>query len=60
MVLSFALGYAVSWGKIRYRIPVDPYIIMLSAWGMTYAWKFLEERRHLMKSSRDDSTRGTP
>jgi 4-amino-4-deoxy-L-arabinose transferase-like glycosyltransferase len=45
MVLSFALGYAVSWGKIRYRIPVDPYIIMLSAWGMMYVWNILEEKR---------------
>ena len=60
MVLSFALGNAFFWGKIRYRIPVDPYIIMLSAWGMMYVWKILEERRHQMKYSRDDSTRGTP
>jgi 4-amino-4-deoxy-L-arabinose transferase-like glycosyltransferase len=60
MVLSFALGYAVSWGKIRYRVPVDPYIIMLSAWGMMYVWKILEERRHLRQCPHDDSTRGTP
>lgn len=36
LVMSFALGYATSWGKIRYRIPVDPYIIILSAWGIMY------------------------
>lgn len=38
LVLSFAAGYALSWGKIRYRVPVDPYIILLSAWGVYWAW----------------------
>jgi 4-amino-4-deoxy-L-arabinose transferase-like glycosyltransferase len=38
LVMSFALSYAVSWGKIRYRIPVDPYIILLSAWGVVAFW----------------------
>jgi 4-amino-4-deoxy-L-arabinose transferase-like glycosyltransferase len=38
LVLSFALSYAISWGKIRYRIPVDPYIILLSAWGVVAFW----------------------
>ena len=38
LVMSFALSYAVSWGKIRYRIPVDPYIILLSAWGLVAFW----------------------
>lgn len=44
MVLSFAVGYAVSWGKIRYRIPVDPYIMILSAWGMMHVISRLAER----------------
>jgi hypothetical protein len=38
IVMSFALSYAVSWGKIRYRVPVDPYIILLSAWGVVAFW----------------------
>ena len=38
LVMSFALSYAVSWGKIRYRVPVDPYIILLSAWGVVAVW----------------------
>ena len=38
LVMSFALSYAVSWGKIRYRVPVDPYIILLSAWGVVAFW----------------------
>ena len=38
IVMSFALSYALSWGKIRYRVPVDPYIILLSAWGVVAFW----------------------
>ena len=34
MIMSFALSYAATWGKIRYRIPVDPYIIILSSFGV--------------------------
>ena len=45
LVMSFALGYAISWGKIRYRVPVDPYIIILSAWGVMYVWHTLVKRR---------------
>jgi len=39
MPLSFAIGYAFFIGKIRYRIPVEPYLIILSAYGVhaTYA-----------------------
>jgi 4-amino-4-deoxy-L-arabinose transferase-like glycosyltransferase len=39
MALSFAVGYSFFWGKIRYRIPVEPYLIILSAYGInaTYA-----------------------
>lgn len=45
MVMSFALGYALTYGKIRYRIPVDPYIIIMSSWGVMYAWNVLVKRR---------------
>jgi 4-amino-4-deoxy-L-arabinose transferase-like glycosyltransferase len=39
MALSFAVGYALVYGKMRYRIPVEPYIIILGAYGIhaTYA-----------------------
>jgi hypothetical protein len=37
-VLSFALGYSCFTGKLRYRIPVEPYIIILSAYGLTQTW----------------------
>ena len=44
MILSFAAGYATTWGKIRYRVPVDPYIILLSAWGLYSVWTSLALR----------------
>jgi 4-amino-4-deoxy-L-arabinose transferase-like glycosyltransferase len=34
MAMSFAVGYSFFVGKIRYRIPVEPYLIILSAYGM--------------------------
>ena len=46
MVMSFALGYALTDGKIRYRIPVDPYIILTSSWGLIYMWDLLVKRKH--------------
>lgn len=46
MVMSFALGYATSWGKIRYRIPVDPYIILVSAWGLVYLWHVVRRSQY--------------
>jgi 4-amino-4-deoxy-L-arabinose transferase-like glycosyltransferase len=33
-ILSFAIGYAFFWGKMRYRIPVEPYILILGAHGL--------------------------
>jgi len=32
--LSFAVGYSFFVGRIRYRIPVEPYLIILSAYGI--------------------------
>jgi 4-amino-4-deoxy-L-arabinose transferase-like glycosyltransferase len=40
-VLSFAVGYSCFTGKLRYRIPVEPYIIILSAYGLTQIWHAL-------------------
>jgi hypothetical protein len=43
--LSFALGYAFFVGKTRYRIPVEPYIIILSAYGLERTWSLLARQR---------------
>jgi 4-amino-4-deoxy-L-arabinose transferase-like glycosyltransferase len=45
MVMSFALGYALTDGKIRYRIPVDPYIIIVSSWGLMYMLDHVVNRK---------------
>jgi 4-amino-4-deoxy-L-arabinose transferase-like glycosyltransferase len=44
MVLSFALGYVFFTGKIRYRIPVEPYLIILSAYGIHATWSMISGR----------------
>jgi 4-amino-4-deoxy-L-arabinose transferase-like glycosyltransferase len=44
MVFSFAIGYSFFVGRIRYRIPVEPYIIILSAFGIKIAWALLVPR----------------
>ena len=53
LVMSFALSYALSWGKIRYRVPVDPYIIILSAWGLVASWNMLLKSRSAARRSQD-------
>ena len=40
-ILSFAIGYSFFWGKTRYRLPVEPYIILLSAYGLRQTWSVL-------------------
>jgi 4-amino-4-deoxy-L-arabinose transferase-like glycosyltransferase len=44
-VLSFAVGYSFFFAKIRYRLPVEPYIIILSAYGLKQTWSILAEQR---------------
>jgi hypothetical protein len=40
-ILSFAMSYSFVWGKTRYRLPVEPYIILLSAYGLRHTWSIL-------------------
>jgi 4-amino-4-deoxy-L-arabinose transferase-like glycosyltransferase len=44
MALSFAAGYALLVGKIRYRIPVEPYLIILSAYGIHATYEMISAR----------------
>ena len=34
-ILSFWVGYSFFYAKARYRIPVEPFLIILSAWGFS-------------------------
>lgn len=45
VILSFAIGYSFFFAKTRYRIPIEPYIIMLSAYGLRHTWAILTCRR---------------
>jgi len=44
-VLSFAVGYSLFWGKLRYRIPVESSIVILAAFGMKHLWLIARGRR---------------
>jgi 4-amino-4-deoxy-L-arabinose transferase-like glycosyltransferase len=59
MIFAFAIGYSLFVGKIRYRIPVEPYIIILGAYGIVQTWQYLSQRyesraRLSCKNTRDD------
>jgi 4-amino-4-deoxy-L-arabinose transferase-like glycosyltransferase len=43
-ILSFAVGYSFFFAKIRYRIPVEPYIIILAAYGIHGAYALITVR----------------
>ncbi|MGN6733529.1 MAG: ArnT family glycosyltransferase [Candidatus Binatia bacterium] len=44
MALSFAIGYSFFYGKIRYRLPIEPYLIILSAYGLHVAYAMISAR----------------
>jgi 4-amino-4-deoxy-L-arabinose transferase-like glycosyltransferase len=37
-ILSFAVVYSIFYAKTRYRVPIEPYIVILSAYGMWKSW----------------------
>jgi hypothetical protein len=38
IILSFAAVYSLFYAKTRYRIPIEPYITILSAYGLRKTW----------------------
>jgi 4-amino-4-deoxy-L-arabinose transferase-like glycosyltransferase len=44
IILSFAAVYSIFYAKMRYRIPVEPYIIILSAYGIKKTWDLVAAR----------------
>jgi 4-amino-4-deoxy-L-arabinose transferase-like glycosyltransferase len=42
--LSFAVAYSFFFTQTRYRIPIEPYIAILSAYGMKKTWELLAAR----------------
>ncbi|MFX0140063.1 MAG: ArnT family glycosyltransferase, partial [Candidatus Hodarchaeota archaeon] len=47
IIISFALGYSFFQTRLRYRIPVEPYIIIFAANGLVILW---ERAKHLINS----------
>lgn len=48
-ILSFAVGYSIFYAQLRYRIPIEPYITILSAYGVWKTWSVLTT--HLASST---------
>ena len=44
VILSFAVGYSAFYAKTRYRIPIEPYIVILSAYGLRHSWLLVAAR----------------
>jgi 4-amino-4-deoxy-L-arabinose transferase-like glycosyltransferase len=44
VILSFAVGYSLFFTQMRYRIPIEPYVIILSAYGLKEMWDALARR----------------
>jgi hypothetical protein len=40
-ILSFAVVYSLFYTKTRYRIPIEPYVIILSAYGLRQTWRLV-------------------
>jgi hypothetical protein len=61
VILSFAIGYSFFVGKMRYRIPVEPYILLCSAYGLGKIWSVLprgrREIRYLLRKNSHWSAR---
>jgi 4-amino-4-deoxy-L-arabinose transferase-like glycosyltransferase len=38
LILSFAIGYSLFFTKIRYRVPIEPYLVILGAYGLAQTW----------------------
>ena len=44
VILSFAVGYSAFYTKTRHRIPIEPYLVILSAYGLKRCWDLLGVR----------------
>ena len=44
VILSFAVGYSAFYTKTRYRIPIEPYLVILSAYGLKRFWDLIGAR----------------
>jgi 4-amino-4-deoxy-L-arabinose transferase-like glycosyltransferase len=41
IILSFAVVYSMFFARTRFRIPIEPYIVILCAFGLAEAWRLL-------------------
>jgi len=56
IVLSFAVGYSVFYTQMRYRIPIEPYLTILSAYGLSMMWSSVAKHLRRLLLVNDVST----
>ena len=56
--MSFAIGYSFFVAKIRYRLPIEPYILSLSVYGLRQTCSILAGQR-IREEAVDGAMRGT-
>jgi hypothetical protein len=44
-IMSFALGYSFFHPQVRYRIPIEPYLIIFAAYGFYVMWDRIKKMR---------------
>lgn len=54
-ILSFAVGYSFFYTQMRYRIPIEPYIIILSAHGLSQTYSALAKSFFVSRDDRLES-----
>ena len=52
VILSFAVGYSIFHTRMRYRIPIEPYITILGAYGLWKTLRLLASPRALQPIAR--------
>jgi 4-amino-4-deoxy-L-arabinose transferase-like glycosyltransferase len=57
IILSFAAGYSLFYAQSRYRIPIEPYLMVLCAYGLTQTWLFLRPFIAHLQVGRSENTR---
>lgn len=48
-ILSLCVIYSIFWSQVRYRLPVEPYIIIFSSFGMVELFKIIRVKLFIYK-----------
>ncbi len=45
LILSFAIGYSLFFAKMRFRVPIEPYLVILGAYGLVRTYSVFSQNR---------------